>query len=44
MTMTGADFLDFYSLPQFHFHQTAAYCILRHNGIEIGKRDYMGAA
>ena len=44
MTMTGADFLDFYSLPQFHFHLTAAYCILRHNGIDIGKRDYMGAA
>lgn len=31
-----------YGLPQFFFHVTTAYAILRHNGIEIGKRDYMG--
>lgn len=43
-TLTGEDFLDFYSLPQFHFHLTTAYAILRHNGVELGKRDYMGAA
>ena len=43
MTFAGADFLAFYSLPQFFFHVTTAYDILRHNGMAIGKRDYMGA-
>jgi uncharacterized protein len=43
MTMTGLAYLMSYSLPQFHFHCTTAYNILRHNGVEIGKRDYMGA-
>jgi len=31
-----------YGLPQFFCHMTTAYAILRHNGIEVGKRDYMG--
>lgn len=31
-----------YALPQFFFHVTTAYDLLRHNGVEIGKRDYMG--
>lgn len=44
MVLSGDDFLSFYSLPQFFFHITTAYDILRHNGIELGKRDYMGAA
>ena len=43
MTLTGAAFLSTYATPQFHFHATTAYNILRHNGVEIGKRDYMGA-
>lgn len=43
MTLTGDQFLLAYSLPQFHFHMTTAYDILRHNGVELGKRDYMGA-
>ena len=43
-TLPGEDYLDFYAMPQFHFHLTTAYCILRHNGVEVGKRDYMGAA
>lgn len=43
MTLSGADFLSFFSLPQFFFHVTTAYDILRHNGIDLGKRDYMGA-
>jgi uncharacterized protein len=30
-------------MPHFYFHHTTAYDILRHNGVEIGKRDYMGA-
>lgn len=43
MTMTGAQFYCTYSLPQFYFHLTTAYNILRHNGIEIGKLDFMAA-
>lgn len=43
MVMSGLDFLSSYALPQFHFHATTAYDILRHNGVELGKRDYMGA-
>jgi len=38
----GQDYLVRYGLPQFFFHVTTAYAILRHNGLAIGKRDYMG--
>jgi len=38
----GQSYLLHYGLPQFFFHITTAYAILRSNGIEIGKRDYMG--
>ncbi len=38
----GRAYLLSYGLPQFFFHVTTAYDLLRHNGIEIGKRDYMG--
>jgi hypothetical protein len=41
--MVGQDYLLHYGLPQFFFHVTTTYAILRHNGIEIGKRDYMAA-
>ncbi len=44
VTMPGQQYLTGYSVPQFHFHATTAYNILRHNGLAIGKRDYMGAA
>lgn len=40
---SGQDYLLTYGLPQFFFHVTTAYALLRHNGLEIGKRDYMGA-
>lgn len=43
VSMPGLAYLTMYSLPQFHFHATTAYNILRHNGVEIGKADYMGA-
>lgn len=36
-------YLLHYSLPQFFFHVTTTYDLLRHNGVEVGKRDYMGA-
>ncbi len=42
VTMTGEDFLNLYSLPQFYFHIATAYNILRHNGVPLGKGDYMG--
>jgi uncharacterized protein len=42
MKMSGADYYTLYSLPQVYFHATTAYNILRHNGVVIGKRDYMG--
>jgi hypothetical protein len=40
---TGQSYLLTYGLPQFFFHVTTAYAILRHNGVELGKRDFMGA-
>jgi hypothetical protein len=40
---TGQAYLLHYGLPQFFFHVTTAYAILRHNGVEVGKRDYMGS-
>ena len=40
---TGQTYLLTYGLPQFFFHVTTAYAILRHNGVELGKRDYMGS-
>jgi len=39
--LTGQVYLLQYGLPQFFFHVTTAYAILRHNGVEIGKRDFM---
>jgi hypothetical protein len=39
----GQAYLLSYGLPQFFFHVTTAYDLLRHNGVEIGKKDYMGA-
>jgi hypothetical protein len=41
--LSGQVYLSNYGLPQFFFHVTTAYAILRHNGVEVGKRDYMGA-
>jgi uncharacterized protein len=43
MTFQGHVYLIQFTLPNFYFHTTTAYNILRHNGIEIGKRDFMGA-
>lgn len=38
----GADYLTRFALPNFFFHTTTAYAILRHAGVEVGKRDFMG--
>jgi len=41
-TFTGLTYLTDFVLPNVHFHVTTAYAILRHNGVEIGKKDYLG--
>ncbi len=41
--MTGADYFREHAMPNFFFHVTHAYAILRHNGVVVGKRDYLGA-
>jgi hypothetical protein len=41
-TMTGADYFLEHAVPNFFFHATTAYAILRHNGVAVGKRDYLG--
>ena len=40
---SGTSYIFNYGLPQFFFHVTTAYAILRHNGVEVGKKDYIGA-
>lgn len=40
--MSGADYLFTIALPNFFFHLTTTYNILRHNGVEVGKRDFLG--
>ena len=40
---TGQSYLFNYGLPHFFFHDSMAYAILRHNGVEVGKKDYIGA-
>ncbi len=42
MSFPGGEYLMGYALPNFHFHLTTAYNILRHNGVELGKGDFMG--
>lgn len=42
LNFTGLDYLYEFVIPNFYFHVTAAYCILRHSGVEIGKADYLG--
>lgn len=40
--MPGLQYLEQFSLPNFYFHVTATYLILRHNGVPLGKRHFMG--
>ena len=42
MTLKGQQYLSHFALPNFYFHAATAHGILRHNGVEIGKRDFMG--
>ena len=40
-TMKGEAYLKHWSLPNFFFHVTTAYVILRHNGVDLGKKDFL---
>jgi hypothetical protein len=42
LTMKGEPYLREYVLPNFFFHVTTAYALLRHNGVDLGKTDYLG--
>ncbi|MBI1219773.1 MAG: DUF1993 family protein [Rhodobacteraceae bacterium] len=44
MEFPAATYLASYAVPNFYFHMTTAYAILRHNGVELGKTDFIGAA
>jgi hypothetical protein len=41
--LLGHEFLTQHVIPNFYFHFTTAYAILRHNGVDLGKKDYLGA-
>ncbi len=42
LTFEGKSYLLGFALPNFYFHVTTAYCILRHSGVDLGKMDYLG--
>ncbi|WP_437636535.1 DUF1993 domain-containing protein [Sorangium sp. So ce854] len=42
LTFKGLPYLLYFVLPNFYFHVTTAYAILRHNGLDVGKMDYLG--
>ena len=42
VSLTPREYLTRFALPNFYFHVTTAYDILRHNGVALGKRDYLG--
>jgi hypothetical protein len=44
LTLTGQDFINRFAFPNFYFHAATTHGILRHNGVEIGKRDFLGVA
>jgi uncharacterized protein len=41
--MKGSDYLNHFMLPNFYFHLTAAYVVVRNFGVDVGKRDFLGA-
>ncbi|MEQ1529359.1 MAG: DUF1993 domain-containing protein [Methylococcales bacterium] len=43
INLLGQAYLLDFVIPNFHFHLTTTYAILRHNGVELGKKDYVGA-
>jgi len=43
LNFTGVSYLNNFVLPNFYFHETVAYALLRHNGVELGKGDFLGS-
>ncbi len=43
IVMKGEDYLRNFAMPNFYFHVTTAYALLRHNGVDLGKSDFLGA-
>ena len=43
LSFTGLSYLNHFVLPNFYFHETIAYALLRENGVEVGKMDFIGA-
>jgi hypothetical protein len=43
LSFTGLTYLNHFVLPNFYFHETIAYALLRHGGVEVGKMDFLGA-
>jgi hypothetical protein len=41
-SLSGAEYALQHAIPNFYFHVTTAYAILRHNGVDVGKRDFLG--
>lgn len=41
--LTGAEYVEQHAIPNFYFHMTTVYSILRYNGVPVGKKDYLGA-
>jgi len=44
ITLKGQEFLNRFAFPNFYFHAAIAHGLLRHNGVEIGKRDFLGVS
>jgi hypothetical protein len=44
LTLKGQQFLSAFAFPNFYFHAATAHGILRHNGVEVGKRDFLGVS
>jgi len=44
VTFKGQPYLLHFALPNFYFHMSMAYAILRHNGVDVGKRDFVGGS
>ena len=42
-TLSGTEYVEQYLVPNFYFHVVTAYAILRHNGVDLGKMDYLGS-
>lgn len=44
LKFSGPDYVRFWAMPNFYFHMTTAYALLRHSGVELGKSDFLGGS